>query len=136
MKAKINFALALLGIFSMLVACDRPNCTNSNPVFTNNKPYTQIYKAELAKQLQTADKSKLTYWFNSYIQTPNRPDALLFDIQGGGLCAQMLLNVDDWAKLSELKTKKGSGFGGAEFKNLKYDIISDSSGIKFIFKDY
>lgn len=135
MKAKINLLLAVVCLVTLFSACDRPVCKNTNPIFDKFSPDSKEYKAELAKQLATVEKSKLTYWFNAYTDS-NGVEKLLFDIQGDGLCALMVLTVEDWSKLEELRQKKGASFRGAEFKNLKFEVKQDSLLTEFIYRDY
>ena len=126
---------AFIVLTTLFFACDRPVCKNTNPLFDEYSPESKEYKAELIKQLKILDKSKLTYWFKEYIES-NGQESLLFHIQGDGLCAIIEINVEQWGKLEKLKQKKGVSFRGAEFRNLKFDIIQDSANIKFIFRDF
>ena len=61
---------------------------------------------------------------------------LLFDVQGDGLCAVMELEVENWSRLSELRKKKGVSFRGAEFKDLKFDIMPDPADVKFVLRGF
>ena len=63
-------------------------------------------------------------------------ELLYFRIQGDGLCAKIVLNVEQWNKLEELRQKKGVTFRGAEFTNLKFDIVQDSLKTEFNYKDF
>lgn len=123
-------------MFLLLIsACDRPSCTNTNPIFDQYKPSSNEYKTELVRQLKTVDQTKLRYWFKEFVETGDQ-ELLIFYIQGNELCAQLAMQVEDWRKLKELREKKGESFVGAEFKNLKYDIKIDSTTIAFIFRDF
>jgi len=133
MGKKVQFVLILLAF--LFVNCDRPECTNTNPIFNKYTPESEEYKTELVKQLDRIDPSKLTYWFQKY-STNSGNEQLYFNIQGNGLCAIIVLDVEDWSKLKELKEKKGVSFQGAEFKNLTFDIIQDSSQTKFIYRNF
>lgn len=48
----------------------------------------------------------------------------------------LVLNVDNWSKLEELRQKKGVSFRGAEFINLKFEIVQDSLNTEFKFLDF
>jgi len=135
MKTKVNVLFILFCLFMFFSACERTNCTNTNPVFDKFRPDDKEYKAELIKQLETTDKSKLRYWFKEYVVSNDR-ELLFFYIQGDGLCAQLVLYVEKWNKLGELRKKKGVSFRNAEFKALKYDIQRDSLNIRFIYRDH
>jgi hypothetical protein len=117
----------------MFISCDRPDCKNTNPLFDNYSPNSREYKTELIKQLKNIDKLKLSYWFKEYVES-NGQELLLFNIQGDGLCAIIVLTVQQWDKLEELRQKKGVSFRGAEFKNLKFDIQQDSTNVNFILR--
>jgi len=135
MKGTIKLFIILISLTAVLIACDRPYCKNTNPVFDKYPPESGEYKSELVKQLDSTDKSKLSFWFNKYVESQGQ-ELLFFNIQGDGLCAVIVLQVEEWSKLEELRQKKGESFKGAEFKNLKFDIQQDSTSIKFIFRDY
>jgi len=135
MKSKINLFIILLSLTTMFISCDRPDCKNTNPLFDNYSPNSREYKKELIKQLKNIDKLKLSYWFKEYVES-NGQELLLFNIQGDGLCAIIVLTVQQWDKLEELRQKKGVSFRGAEFKNLKFDIQQDSTNVNFILRDF
>jgi hypothetical protein len=119
----------------VFISCDRHDCKNTNPLFDNYSPESREYKTELVKQLKKTNKLKLSFWFNEYVES-NGKEMLFFNIQGDGLCAVIVLNVDQWNKLEELRQKKGVSFRGAEFKNLEFDIQQDSTNVNFIFSDF
>ena len=135
MKSKINLFIAFFGLAIIIFACKRPICNNTNPIFDKYKPNTEEYKAELAKQLELVDKSKLNYWFWGYVDSSGQ-ELLYFKITGDELCAIIVLNVDKWNGLEELRQKKGVTFRGAEFRNLKFDIEQDSLQTEFIYRNY
>lgn len=135
MKTKNKIILSLFGLALILSACDRPVCKNTNPVFDKYSPDSDEYKSELIKQLGIVDKTKLTYWFSQYVESVGK-ELLFFHIQGDGLCAMLVLNVDNWSKLEELRQKKGVSFRGAEFINLKFEIVQDSLNTEFKFLDF
>lgn len=135
MKEKASILFYLSFLLTLFSACDRPNCTNTNPIFDKFNPDSKEYKSELIKQLETVDKSKLRYWLKEYMESNGR-ELLLFYIQGDGLCAQIVLNVEQWNKLEELRKKKGVSYRNAEFKELKFDIQQDSLNIRFIYRDF
>ena len=56
MKFKILSILLL--VLVLIASCDRPDCTNENPIFDNYNPNSKIYKDELVHQLKKIDQSK------------------------------------------------------------------------------
>ena len=135
MPAKFKFLFAFLCLALLFGACDRPECKNTNPVFDQYLPDTEEYKAELAKQLGPIARSQLRYWFREYNNTSGQ-ELLYFNIQGEGLCANIVLSVEQWDKLKLLRQKKGISYRGAEFKNLQFDIRQDSLKTEFILNDF
>ena len=63
------------------------------------------------KQLSIVDKSKLTYWFKDYTEYENE-ELLHFHIQSKELCAVLVLHVEQWNKLEQLRKNKGLGYRG------------------------
>jgi len=134
MKNRIVHSFLLISLIS-LVACDRPECKNENPIFEANEPDSKVYKDELVNQLKEVDPSKLTYWLKEY-DDQNGVESLYFNIQGDGLCAILHLTVNDWNKLENVRERKGVGRRGAEFTNLKFKIKQDSLSTEFIYISY
>jgi len=123
--------------FSMLcmTSCDRPECNNENPIFENNEPSSSLYKDELVRKLNNIDQDKLTYWLQKY-EDKGGEESLYFHIQGDSLCAILHLTMSHWNKSENVRENKGIGRRGAEFTNLKFDIIHDSTSTKFIYQTY
>jgi hypothetical protein len=48
----------------------------------------------------------------------------------------MVLDVEEWGKLEDVRQKKGISYRGAEFTHLKYNIKTDPSGTSFVYMDY
>lgn len=134
MKASINIGLFIGCLLFFIAACDRPECKNANPVFDNFSPESKEYKAELGKQLKLIDNSKLSYWLEKY-QVTDEQEFLYFYVQGEGLCAKLHLTMKQWNKIENVRAKKGVSYRGAEFVNLKFDIIQDSTGTLFLYKN-
>lgn len=118
-----------------MISCDRPVCENENPLFKNNEPNSNVYKNELAKQLNRIDNTKLRYWLQKY-EDINGEESLYFNIQGENLCAVLHLSMNHWQKLETVREKKGIGRRGAEFINLKFEISRDTLSTKFIYQTY
>ena len=135
MKTKIHLLFAIISLVAIAIACNRPVCKNANPLFDKYSPESMEYKNELVKHLAIAEKSKLTYWFNQYVKS-NEQEQLFFNVQGDGLCAVIVLNVDEWNKVEELRNNMGVGFRGAEFKNLQFDTRQDFLETTFILRDF
>jgi hypothetical protein len=135
MKIRILITIGITILINGFIACDRPQCTNNNPVFEKNKPSSKIYKDELVKQLKIIDQTKLTFWLQKYEDIGGK-ESLYFNIQGDGLCAILHLTIKDWNKLENIRKRKGIGRRGAEFTNLKFKINQDSLSTDFEYISY
>ena len=119
----------------LTVACDRPDCINTNPVFDQYSPESEEYKNELINQLKLNDGEELRYWLKKY-DAEHGQEYLYFYVQGGNLCAVMQMKVDNWKGMEDLREKKGVSYRGAEFKGLTYQVSRDESGTKFTYQSY
>ena len=133
---KIKSIVLLTVLSSLFIAnCDRPECLNTNMVFVENEPNSKVYKDELVRQLNDVDQTKLTYWLQRYDEQDG-DESLYFYIQGDGLCAILHLSMDHWNRLENVRERKGIGRRGAEFTNLKFEIIQDSISTNFVYSSY
>lgn len=131
----LTFLNTIIGLALLTVGCDTPTCKNTNSTFDKYAPDTKEYKDELVKQLATVDKSKLTYWMDTY-QEDNNSKYINALIQGDGLCAKIVLTVNDSGKgIEDILKNKGKGYHGAQLEDLKYDIKQDSTSIEFVFQE-
>ena len=135
MKSSIFNLLLSSFLLLSLIACDRPACTNENPIFDQNEPSSKVYKDELVKQLQSVDATKLKYWLAEYEAQQNE-EFLHFYVQGEGVCAKMVLTVNEWDRLENVRRLKGKSYRGAEFTNLVFDIQQDAKQTAFVYKDF
>jgi len=131
----LRLTLPLVFFFVCFTSCDRPACKNTNPIFDEYQPTSKEYKLELIKQLSIIDKSKLRYWLKDYTESENEVQ-FHFWIQSKELCAVIVLDIEQWGKLEQLREKKGKGRFNAEFTNLQFEIRQDSLNPKFVFKDF
>jgi len=127
--------LTIFFLLTFIVSCDRPVCKNTNTIFDKYSPDTKEYKDELVKQLANVDKSKLTYWMDTY-QEDNNSEYIHAHIQGDGLCAKIVLTVNGSDKSIEgILKNKGMGYGGAELEDLKFEVKQDSTSTEFVFQE-
>jgi len=129
-----NF-IATLGFASVsFVSCVNSDCNNTNPIFDANVPQSQEYITELAQRLERADKSKTSYWFNSY-EVANGQDYINVDVSADSLCAVAHIKVVEWDdNLADIKKSEGKGYSGTQLKNLQIEVAKDSAGTAFIYK--
>jgi len=132
MKTKSILILSILLIF--LGSCNKPDCENTNSIFDSNRVESNTYKKELIKEMDRVGKENLTYWLSSYTEQ-NGKEFISINIQGDGLCAKGLLQVNDWKNIEGIKRTKGVSYNGAELKSLTFDIITNGESIDFIYKN-
>lgn len=132
MKTKSILFFSIFVVF--LGSCDRPDCKNSNFVFDSNSIETTVYKQELVKEMDRIGKENLTYWLSNYTEQ-NGQEFITVNIQGVGLCAKGLIQVNNWGKIEGIKRTKGVSYKGAQLKGLTFDIISNEESIDFIYKN-
>lgn len=116
-------------------SCDRPDCTNENPIFVANEPNSKTYKDELVRQLNVVDESELRYWLQKY-ENNQGTESLYFHIQGDSLCAILHMSMNQWDKLERVRDNKGVGRRGAEFTNLSFEIVQDSTSTSFLYHSF
>ena len=122
-------------VMFFITSCDRPTCENTNPIFNKYSPDTKEYKDELVKQLNKVDKSKLTYWMDTY-QEINDSRYISVYTQGDSLCAKIILKIDSSENgIERILEKKGMSYCGAELEDLKFDIKKDSISTEFVFQE-
>jgi hypothetical protein len=114
-------------------SCSKTECESNNPIFHKHLPNSPQYKSELARLLKNANSSQVSFWFKEYIQN-DKKEYILLQVQGTDICGIMELEVANLDKLQQLRSVKGKGFRGAEFKNLQYEVKQDSVEIRFLLK--
>lgn len=130
---KTNPLLILTAFLIFLGSCGRPDCKNTNSVFESNDIESKVYKKELAKEIKRIGKNNLTYWLSSY-SVQNEQEFITVNIQGEGLCAKGLLQVNDWKNMEGIKRTKGVSYKGAQLKGLTFEILTNGESIDFIYK--
>lgn len=131
MKTKSTIASFIVLI--LFASCDRPDCENTNSIFHLNGLETTVYKQELVKEIDRVGKENLTYWLADYTEQ-NGKEFITVNIQGNGLCAKGLIQVNDWTNIQGIKKTKGASYIGAELKGLTFNIITKNESIDFVYK--
>jgi hypothetical protein len=134
MKQKTNLIIFILFVILTVVSCDRPICSNKNPVFDKYDINSFEYKTELLKQIEKIGQKNLSYWFESYIKE-NEKEYIIINIKNNSLCAKGKILVKDWNKIEEIKRTSGQSYVGAKLKGLTFNIENDSNKIELIYKD-
>jgi hypothetical protein len=135
MANTLTKAFTVISLLIFIFSCDRQVCKNTNPIFDKYSPSQKEYKDELIEELSKVEKSKLTYWMDTY-QEENQSKYIHAFIQGDGLCAKIILTLNGENKgIEELIKNKGMGYRGAELENLIFEIKQDSTTTEFIFRE-
>jgi len=120
-------------IFGFLTHYDGPQCYNSNEVFRNNRPKSDVYVTELVKHFTQAGSDNLYYRFGYYYRQNNR-DYIVLKAIGKDFCGLFSLDITNSKRLEKLIRVKGKSYSGSMWRGLKFDLVTDKSGIRFIFK--
>lgn len=126
------FAFVVLSAL-LITSCNTSECTQKNEILANNEVSSAAYKAELANILLSTDKSKLTYYLESYHEVGDAK-YMMVNIESEDLCGVMKVEFEDFQKGAEqIIEKKGNSYNGAQLQNLQFAINSDSVDTKFVF---
>jgi hypothetical protein len=115
------------------IACDRPNCKNTNPIFDKFSPESSEYKLELSKQIQSVGFENLDYWFDKYLKI-NDKEYIEINVQNDSLCAKATVEVKNWSKIEGLR-KEINGYRGAKLNGLRMRIERVGNKVDFIYED-
>lgn len=128
-KLYIVCTLALLAI-----SCTT-ECKNTNPIFDKNLPASKTYQEELIRQLSSNGNEDPDFHLENYVEREGET-FLYVTVKGANLCATAVVKVMHWdAELEEIHRTKGKGYQGAGLKNLKFDIVRDSTTTLLVYKD-
>ena len=126
------FAFVVLSAL-LITSCNTSECTQKNEILANNEVSSAAYKAELANILLSTDKSKLTYYLESYHEVGDAK-YMMVNIESEDLCGVMKVEFEDFQKGAEqIIEKKGNSYNGAQLQNLQFAINSDGVDTKFVF---
>lgn len=123
----------LIGVIFSISSCDNTGCENKNAVFDRFASGTKEYQAELAKQVQDAGMSNITYSFEKYFQKDGE-DFIVVNMKGPGLCAKGEMLVQEWGNMEGIHAAKGGGYTGAGLAGFRFRITQDAISPKFIYK--
>ncbi len=126
------FAFVVLSAL-LITSCNTSECTQKNEILANNEVSSAAYKAELANILLSTDKSKLTYYLESYHEVGDAK-YMMVNIESEDLCGVMKVEFEDFQKGAEqIIEKKGNSYSGAQLQNLQFAINSDGVDTNFVF---
>jgi hypothetical protein len=117
-----------------LIACNLPECNNTNPIFNANSPESKIYKDELVRVLQNEDLSKVLYFVNGYSEEQNHRQ-MFVKVKSENICAILVLDLNKYGEeLHQFVKVKGMSYGDAEIRDLKFKIVKNQNSTNFIYE--
>lgn len=125
------FSACVIVLLCVLASCDRSECTNTNPVFDKYPSGAPQYNAELVRALAVADSTHLTWWIDRYMCINNRHYMEAY-VQGGGLCAKMILEIGGVKRLDNFITIGGESYSGAEMTGMHYRVDTTGGKVSFV----
>ena len=109
-------------VLLVITACDRPICTNTNPIISSAAIESDAYITELHK-LITNSLAPTNYWFSEYV-FENGKDYIILHIQSENICAKGKFLVTNWSGMEGIERTNGTGYRGAKLRGFKYKIDS------------
>ena len=130
----LGTCVAVLSFMLLACAFTEPICENTNPIL-RSEPYEEdVYKAELARLIKTANPNDLKFYLSGYIR-PGDNEFLIVSIHGIDFCAKAAVQVDDWQKLVDIRRTSARGYRGAELQGFKITVKEEAGKIDFVYKD-
>ena len=123
----------LFAILLSATCCNFTSSENTDPVLNRFEPESKEYQNALAKQVQAEGMSNISYSFQNYYQK-NGQDFIVVSMKAPHLRAQAEMLVQEWGNMKGVHAAAGGGYRGAGLRGLRYDIIQDTAGAKFIYK--
>lgn len=122
MVPRIAF-LASVVLAGALVGCDRPECTNTNPIFEQEAPGSVRYNEELLAQVDRLGPDGVRYWIDTWEDLDGEQFLWVY-VQGDGLCAKAVLELhgEDRSEGMTRNSKNAGGSHGAEVIGLHYAV--------------
>ena len=113
-----------------------PECHNSNKIFANNPPGSEVYNRELIRVFSKFGTDNLYYRTVLYIHEDGKHYMKVKAI-GKGFCVEFPLDITNSkdSQFAHVIKIKGFGYNGLLLKGLKFDLINSKSGVEFIFRD-
>ena len=103
-----------------------------NPVFAKYAPESIEYKTELLNLLSHSDPKQAGFRIDHY-EPRERKEYLYLNVAGESFWGTMILTIENWGKLKEVKDHKGMGYSGAIIEDLEYTVKRSSNDIEFVY---
>ena len=120
-----------ISIAILLASCDKPQCTNHNPIFDKYKPADKEYRIELAGLVEVADKDSVLFWINRYDSVVSH-EYMYADVIGRNLCAIAIFDITGNEEFENFRRVKGVSYSGAGLLAPRYRIQHTDSGAQFV----
>ncbi len=120
-----------ISIAILLASCDKPQCTNYNPVFDQYKPADVEYRNELAGLIETTDKDSVLFWINRYDSVAGH-EYMYADVIGRDICAVAVFDITGNEEFENYRRVNGVSYSGAQLLAPRYRIKHTDSGTLFV----
>lgn len=120
-----------ISIAILLAACDKPECTNHNPVFDKYLPNDSAYRNELARLIEASDNESLVFWVIGH-DSINGHEYMYADVIGKNLCAVAVFDITIGEDFENFRRVKGVSYSGAGLLAPRYRIQHTHSGAQFV----
>lgn len=120
-----------ISIAIFFAACDKPQCTNHNPVFDKYSPDDTEYRNELARLVEAADKDSVLFWINDYDSVAGH-EYIYADVIGRGICTVVIFDITGNEEFDNYRRVKGASYSGAQLLAPRYRIQHTGSGAQFV----
>lgn len=118
----------------LLLAACQPPCKNKNVVFDKNASGSNIYDAELARQIKEQPAGSTSFWVENYEEKDGR-EYMNVLMHAKDMCAHLRLDITGNELLQGYREVKGGGYSGAELKEPKIKIEDTSNKYAFYLLD-
>ena len=118
---------------TLLIACDKPDCTNKNPVFDKNAPGSMTYDTELVKQMTEQAAADQHFWIEGYKEKDGK-EYMQVELQAKDMCAHFEMDITGNGDLEQFRKVKGMSYSGAGLAGLKLKIANNDTSYSFFFE--
>ena len=129
----MRYILTIIAV-CLLAACDKPQCTNTNPVMSRYNPEDKEYKTELVRLIDSIGKHNIDYWIHHY-QAAGGREYMYVDLLAPGICAIAVMDITGNHDLLNFRRVQGKSYSGAGLSGLDYTIEPSDSSYNFVFKN-
>lgn len=132
----MRYYIPAVAVLLFTASCNKPECTNTNPILKQYSPADKEYKAELARLLSTTNSDSIIAWI---AQQPyakeGETEYMYVDLTGRGICATAEVDITGNEQLAQFRSVEGKSYSGAMLSGFEYHISQTDSGYNFVLDD-